>query len=158
MSEFKIKWSARPTKKKTAYVQCSWKVREASDDGARRLEEYEEMVEELAFGNIVNIATWAYDEPSRSESAGRDAVRNLQQLEEADMLISVFDDEHPKFHWGSLAVLAAGLAMNKQCYVIASDKSSAWGHHMMKHPFIKRAHNVHDIIVHNYAKVSRRNS
>lgn len=132
--------------KTKAYVQGDWvaNVNAASAPGVQEpilhnqalQADYTTFVETLKRSGIENVATWHVE-----KSTANDAERNLEQLSEADVLISRFVRQNPQSrHWGSLAMIAAAAMANKTCFVLCAEDNVALKHFIVKHPLVRVFH------------------
>lgn len=114
-----------------AYVQGDWPANpHTPKHNAEMQATYTAFLKRLEqeFG-IENTATWHLEAPT----AG-DAERNFRQLRSADICISRFDrEQHPRNHWGSLAMITAAACRGMPCYVLSSKTNAALNHFVIKH-------------------------
>lgn len=140
---------------RTAYVQGDWTTYKEVDspvgeNQGERISNYENLLRALYDLRVANIASWhpkaqGAQAPVKGKSAK--ALRNMAQIQRADMVISYM--QRPNFvslHGGSIALIGYAIALNKPCFVVADKDCLTFQNHVMHHPLVTRFDTVAELL------------
>jgi nucleoside 2-deoxyribosyltransferase len=115
-------------------------------------EAYTRFLAELEEAGFENVATWhkaaqgVVKAGMTEKDKSTDVLRNFAEIKSADYVVTRLTRTDPKSrHWGSISLITYALALDKRCFVYASDDNIVWKHHVMHHHNVVRLKTIEEL-------------